>query len=326
MRPLSLKGHDRPLTRVRLNLDGDLLFSASKGKSICVWYLDNGERIGTYDGHNGTVWDIDVTWDTQTLVSAGADSHVKVWDVEHGICKDDIDMSTVVRSICLSYSGNLAAVTTIKFANSMPSLRVMDLREGSHEGRGVSYMAHNTINSQSDTCIFSNLDNCIVIGCADGSLHQYDLRVPGDAVNFSNPHSYNVTDLQLSKDQSFLISSSADKTAQLHNARNLDGLKKYRSGRPVNSAAISPCKDHIVLGGGEEARSVTQTAASSGQFEAKLYHLVYEEEFARFKGHFGPINSIAFNPLGNVIVSGGEDGYVRIQEMDPEYLDFDLDY
>lgn len=94
----------------------------------------------------------------------------------------------------------------------------------------------------------------------------------------------------------------------------------------MNSAAISPTQDHIILGGGEEAMSVTQTTASSGQFEAKLYHLVHETEFARFKGHFGPINSIAFNPTGDVVVSGGEDGYVRIQELDKEYLEFEFDY
>lgn len=94
----------------------------------------------------------------------------------------------------------------------------------------------------------------------------------------------------------------------------------------MNSAAISPSRDHIILGGGEEALFVTQTAATSGQFEAKLYHMVYEEEFARFKGHFGPINSIAFNNTGTIVVSGSEDGYVRIQELDKEYLDFEFDY
>lgn len=80
------------------------------------------------------------------------------------------------------------------------------------------------------------------------------------------------------------------------------------------------------MGGGEEAIHVTQTAASSGQFEAKLYHMVYEEEFARFKGHFGPINSICFNPAGNIVISGSEDGYLRIQELDKEYMDFEFDY
>jgi translation initiation factor 3 subunit I len=73
--------------------------------------------------------------------------------------------------------------------------------------------------------------------------------------------------------------------------------------KPVNSASINPKKDHVVLGGGEEAATVTQTAgmlycanfcwvyflnttlnlASSGQFEARLFHLIYEDEFAYFK-------------------------------------------
>lgn len=78
MKPLSLKGHDRPLTRVRINRDGDLLFSAGKDKSPCVWYMENGERIGTYDGHNGVIWDIDVSWDTEHMCSASGDIFVKV--------------------------------------------------------------------------------------------------------------------------------------------------------------------------------------------------------------------------------------------------------
>lgn len=76
--------------------------------------------------------------------------------------------------------------------------------------------------------------------------------------------------------------------------------KKFRSTRPVNSASISPTRDHIILGGGEESMSVTMTSVSAGQFEAKLYHMIFEEEFARFKGHFGPINSIVFDPTGDI--------------------------
>ena len=53
-------GHERSLTQIKFNTDGDLLFSASKDHIINVWYAHNGERLGTYDGHNGTVWTIDV--------------------------------------------------------------------------------------------------------------------------------------------------------------------------------------------------------------------------------------------------------------------------
>jgi translation initiation factor 3 subunit I len=33
-------------------------------------------------------------------------------------------------------------------------------------------------------------------------------------------------------------------------------LKTYATERPVNSAAISPIKDHVILGGGQEAIEV----------------------------------------------------------------------
>ena len=35
-----------------------------------------------------------------------------------------------------------------------------------------------------------------------------------------------------------------------------------------------------------------------GKFGTQLYHLVFEEEIGQVKGHFGPINSLAFYPDG----------------------------
>jgi translation initiation factor 3 subunit I len=36
----------------------------------------------------------------------------------------------------------------------------------------------------------------------------------------------------------------------------LELIKTYKTERPINSAAISPIKDHVVLGGGQEAIEV----------------------------------------------------------------------
>ena len=47
-------------TEIKYNPEGDLIFSASKDHIINVWFSHNGERLGTYQGHNGTVWTIDV--------------------------------------------------------------------------------------------------------------------------------------------------------------------------------------------------------------------------------------------------------------------------
>lgn len=50
---------------------------------------------------------------------------------------------------------------------------------------------------------------------------------------------------------------------------SLDVVKTFPTDRPVNSAAISPIKDHVVLGGGQEAMDVTTTTTKAGKFEAR---------------------------------------------------------
>ena len=74
---------------------------------------------------------------------------------------------------------------------------------------------------------------------------------------------------------------------------------------------------------GQEAMDVTTTSTKIGKFDARFFHMVYEnEEFSRLKGHFGPINSVQFHPDGQSYASGGEDGYVRINTFDKAYHDF----
>ena len=69
-----------------------------------------------------------------------------------------------------------------------------------------------------------------------------------------------------------------------------------------HSTAVLLCSyllfDQVVLGGGQEAMDVTTTSTKIGKFDARFYDLVFEEEFGRVKGHFGPINSLAFHPDG----------------------------
>ena len=53
--------------------------------------------------------------------------------------------------------------------------------------------------------------------------------------------------------------------------------------------------------------------------------MIYEEEFGRVKGHFGPVNTLAFHPDGRSFVSGSEDGYIRLHHFDSEYFEKDKD-
>jgi translation initiation factor 3 subunit I len=88
-------------------------------------------------------------------------------------------------------------------------------------------------------------------------------------------------------------------------------MKVYATETPLNSACIAPLRPYVsalhlmpqlgspvlvifgrlahpsqvILGGGQDAMSVTTTSARSGKFESRFYHKLFEEEVGRVKGH-----------------------------------------
>ncbi|KAM7318233.1 hypothetical protein ACRRTK_022970 [Alexandromys fortis] len=68
---------------------------------------------------------------------------------------------------------------------------------------------------------------------------------------------------------------------------------------------------------------VTATSTRIDKFEATFFHAAFEEEFGRVKGHFRPINSIAFRPHGKSCSNVGEDGYTVIRYFGPQYFEFE---
>lgn len=325
MRPILLQAHVRSLTTVRYNREGDLLFSAGKDATPSVWYSINGERLGSYKGHNGAVWTIDVNWDTSAFVSASADATVRVWDVQNGKERSFYDGEVPCRCCAFSYSGNLMFYTNDDVMGKPCTVTVVDIRQKPTETPvrrlNVSARGFRKVTSG----LWGTLDEYIVTGHENGSIAQWDLKT-GEVVRQERPHTAQIMDLQASKDLTFLISSSKDCTAKLFDIETLRQLKTYTTERPVNSAAISPVRDHVILGGGQEAIEVTQTAVQSGKFEARFFHLIFEEEFARVKGHFGPINTIAIHPDGRSYASGAEDGFIRVHHFDNDYLEYDVPY
>ena len=84
MRPILLKGHERSITCVVYNRDGDLIFTAAKDGRPTLWLSEVGTRVGTYEVHNGAVWHLDVSWDSKRTRVWKCRHAAKVWDVETG--------------------------------------------------------------------------------------------------------------------------------------------------------------------------------------------------------------------------------------------------
>lgn len=159
----------------------------------------------------------------------------------------------------------------------------------------------------------------IIAGFDDGLIVKYDVET-GKEVQSVRHHKDRINRINFNKDKTLFVTASKDKTAKLFDPVNLEVIKTYNTPTPVNGAVISPTHPHVLIGGGQEAMQVTVTAHQSGKFETRFFHMIYEEEFGRVKGHFGPINALAIHPFGKSYASGSEDGFIRLHHFDSTYL------
>ncbi|KAJ2991649.1 Eukaryotic translation initiation factor 3 subunit I [Globomyces sp. JEL0801] len=314
-------GHTRALTKVKYNSEGDLLFSVSKDNQPSVWYSHNGERLGTFDGHNGTVWDIAISRDSNLLLTASADNTCRLWNINNGVQLFQWTTLSAVRSVDFAEGDHKALFVTDATMGNKSTIHVVNIQ--SNTAKQTSKIESQIVitGSKATQARWGKLNKTIITGHDDGTVSIWDAET-GEILDSNKKHTGPITDIQFGKTKDYFITSSKDCTATVFTAEPLKVFKRYETERPVNSAAISPLKPQIVLGGGQDAMNVTTTSAKQGKFEVRFYHLVFEEEIGRVKGHFGPINTLAFHPSGTGYASGGEDGFVRVHHFDDNYFKF----
>eukprot|EP00445_Apocalathium_hangoei_P049002 CAMPEP_0204035348 /NCGR_PEP_ID=MMETSP0360-20130528/75800_1 /ASSEMBLY_ACC=CAM_ASM_000342 /TAXON_ID=268821 /ORGANISM="Scrippsiella Hangoei, Strain SHTV-5" /LENGTH=85 /DNA_ID=CAMNT_0050980333 /DNA_START=36 /DNA_END=290 /DNA_ORIENTATION=+ len=85
MKPYLLHIHDRPLTMVKFNYDGDFFLTCGKDGDCCLMRADDCTRVGTYHpvgDKAGAVFAIDVTMDSKYVVTATADGKLIFYTFE----------------------------------------------------------------------------------------------------------------------------------------------------------------------------------------------------------------------------------------------------
>lgn len=311
---------------VKYNREGDIVFTTGKDGVATAWYSSNGERLGTYKGHNGAVWSCDVNFSTTIFATSSADNTARLWNAETGEPLITFPHKAPVHYVNFSLGDKMLLTVTDPFMSQPPSIYIFKLGGTTCDTvcnsstEPVLVMEMEVGHKAKMTCaLWINLNKSIMSCHADGTLREWDTET-GAETRRIEAHTANINDMQLSHDGIFLITSSSDNSAKLWDLKTMNHIKTYQTERPVNSAAISPIMEHIMLGGGQEASQVTTTSSKSGKFEVRFFHEVYEHEMGSVGGHFGPINSVAFNPDGRSYTSGAEEGYVRICHFDPDYF------
>jgi translation initiation factor 3 subunit I len=178
MRPILISGHERALTQVKYNKDGDLIFSVSKDHVISAWFSANGERLGTYHGHQGALWSVDVDPTTTLLASGGADNTMRLWDVRNGKLLKTWDFNSSIKRVEFSEDGTQLLGVTEKRQGALSTVVVYDItvdveakQSDEHSLRIVC------MESKATVAGFSYLNKYIITGHEDGTMTQYDAKV-----------------------------------------------------------------------------------------------------------------------------------------------------
>eukprot|EP00992_Anisonema_acinus_P013569 TRINITY_DN8817_c0_g1_i1.p1 TRINITY_DN8817_c0_g1~~TRINITY_DN8817_c0_g1_i1.p1 ORF type:complete len:350 (-),score=108.44 TRINITY_DN8817_c0_g1_i1:104-1099(-) len=326
MRPIVLHGHTRAMTRVKYNRDGDLLFTCAKDSSPTVWNAYTGERLGTYEGHTGAIWDIDVNFTSTLVATAGADQCAKIWDLLTGECVATIMHETPVRVIQFSHGDSMLLTVTDASYGRRPGIHIFNLPgDGTPDGFRNSRTSYNPwlsyqVEEKITSAVWGPTNDTVYFAGDDGAIVVLDLNKREEIASNPMAHKSEIRRIVFDKDYCTLMSASLDQTGKLWDAKTLELLKTYETDKPCNDCDISPLKNQVIIGGGQDAQSVTNASHRQNRFETRFFHKIYMEELTTISGHFGPLNTIAFSPDGRGFATGGEDGFVRLHRFDDDYF------
>ncbi|KAL5207784.1 hypothetical protein ABZP36_032219 [Zizania latifolia] len=131
MRPVLMKGHERPLTFLRYNLDGDLLFSCAKDHTPNVWFADNGDCLGTYRSCNAL---------GRAAVQMGQELFTFRFDAP-------------ARSVEFSIGDRLAVITTDNFMDNVATAHVKRIAEDPDDQLEESLLVITGIKGRINRCV-----------------------------------------------------------------------------------------------------------------------------------------------------------------------------
>lgn len=164
------------------------------------------------------------------------------------------------------------------------------------------------------TCVAVSADGkWAAIGSADHGIRLVDAR-NGKLVKKLSGHAGAVNGVAFSADGSKLVSGSADKTARVWDVAKGAEIRRIATPAAVNAVTFNKDASQIVTAGADNTLRLWNTAPPKADPKAKKP--AAEKPVREMKGHSKPVTCLALLlPQGTQVVSGSEDGTVRIWNL-----------
>lgn len=248
-----------------------------------------GDWVGTYLGHKGSITCARVTKTGSNAVSTSTDFTFKKWNSKGGILFEK-DLGCITRC-CDMIEGKYIVI-------------------GAQNGAVYLYdfeTCHEILQFQLDTVVKSALfinDKILVCVTTSGTVSWIDISAGNARVlSQSKVEPGPVSQAERHLENQMIVCSG--QRAYIFDVASFSIIKTFSFDYTLNALAVSH-------------DNMQYLTANANDTWVRLYDYNTNELLDTYKGHHGPVHSIAYSPDGAVAATGSEDGTVRIWKMTDE--------
>ncbi len=250
--------------------------------------------------HRSEIRTVAITPNGRTIVTAGEDRQIKVWNGQTGSLEQTLSgHQETIKTVAISADGN-----TIVSSGNDRQIKIWNRRTGQLERTLKGH--EEEVNS-----IALNLyGNIIVSGGGDRQIKVWD-RATGKLVRTLEGHEEEVKSVAVSADGETIVSGGQDKEVKVWRWRTWELKHTLKSHKEeVRTVAISADGKTIVSGSGDKKIKVWDT--TSGKLKYTL------------RGHEDKVDSLVLSNDGHII-SGSRDRTIKIWDLQTQTLEQSLE-
>ena len=287
-----IRGHDEVINSVAFSHDGKSIVTGSNDYTARLWDL-NGNIIQVFKGHEDGIWSVAFSPDDSRILTGSTDKTARLWDLHGNTLQVFRGHEDMIWALSFSPDGK-----TILTGSMDKTARLWDLHGNllqvfkGHEG---------SINSVA----FSPDGNNILTGSWDKTVRLWNLK--GTLLFVFQGQDGYINSAGFSPDGKSIVTGSKDKTVRL---RDLQGnvLQEFKGNDGyVSSVAFAPDGKSLLTVSSAISLSMPGTENNT----ACLWDLK-GNQLQLFTGHEGNINSVAFSPNGESVLTGSWDKTARL--------------
>lgn len=222
---------------------GNMVVTVSTENTVRLWDNATGAEMGQLIGHDGQVFDVDISSDGRNVITGGSDQTARIWNVFTGETLHVLDAhEKAVRAVAFSPDNQLALT-----GGDDTHVRLWDVLSGENIAQFEGHQ--DTVRAVA----FSPDNLFVASGSDDFNARLWDIET-GETVQTLIGHSDLVTAIAFSPDGRFVLTGSADQTARLWDVETGETIRLFIGHTAaIRSVSFSSDGQQIITGDSRSA-------------------------------------------------------------------------